>query len=120
MCASRDEITEKSPLIPRPFGESVIPARIVIGVTGHRRLNPTPQLVDQVRSAIQKIIQMAPPLKNTPLVVAVISPLAEGADRLVAQEVLRVPGSMIEVVLPLEKNDYMQDFETAQSRKKFE
>jgi hypothetical protein len=38
----------------------------------------------------------------------------------VAREGLRVSGSMLEVVLPLEKNDYMKDFETGESRKEFE
>jgi hypothetical protein len=94
----------------------VIPARIVIGVTGHRRLAPEPWLTDEIRSAVQRIGQMAPP----PLVLTVLSPLAEGADRLVAQEVLNVPGSSLEVILPMDKDDYVQDFTTGESRQEFE
>lgn len=63
---------------------------------------------------------MAPPLGNTPLLLGVLSPLAEGADRLVAREVLKVPGAVMEVILPLEKTDYMRDFETDESKAEFE
>lgn len=101
-------------------GTQAIPARIVVGVTGHRRLEPTPQLVQQLHRSTEKIVQMAPPLVNTPLLVAVLSPLAEGADRLAARELLRVPGSSLEVVLPLEKNEYMLDFESNESKREFE
>ncbi len=96
-----------------------IPARIVIGVTGHRKLNNEPALTNAIRSAIDSIRQMVPPLRNTPLLLCVLSPLAEGADRLVAREVLKIPEAVLEVVLPLEKNDYMADFETEESRKEF-
>ena len=96
-----------------------IPARIVIGVTGHRKLDNQPALADSIRSAIGSIVQMVPPLKNTPLLLCVLSPLAQGADRLVAREVLQAQG-ILEVVLPLEKDDYMADFETDESRKEFE
>lgn len=113
-------IYEEPPPTPCLSGESVIPPRIVIGVTGHRKLDATPQLAAQVRAAVHKIIRMAPPLTNTPLMVSVLSPLTEAADRLVAREVLKVSNAMIEVVLPLKKNDYVQDFQTSESKKEFE
>jgi len=97
-----------------------IPTRVLIGVTGHRKLENQPALVKAVRSAIQSINQMVPPMRGTPVCICVLSPLAEGADRLVVKEVLKVPESTLEVVLPLEKDDYMQDFETSQSREEFE
>ncbi|MDO8715645.1 MAG: SLATT domain-containing protein [Dehalococcoidales bacterium] len=97
-----------------------IPARIVIGVTGHRKLDNYPALADAIRSAIDSIKQMVPPLKHTPLLFYVLSPLAEGGDRLVAREVLKVPEAMLEVVLPVKKDDYMTDFKTDESRKEFE
>ena len=97
-----------------------ISARIVIGVTGHRKLENQPALTDAVHLAIEKIKQMIPSLKSTPLSLCVLSPLAEGADRLVAREVLRVPGAMLEVILPLEKDDYMREFQTKESKEEFE
>ncbi len=51
-----------------------------------------------------------------------MSPLAEGSDRIVAEEVLDLDEnySKIEVVLPLAKEDYINDFEDAASIKEFE
>lgn len=36
------------------------------------------------------------------------------------REVLRFPTSRLDVVLPLEKGDYLQDFETSESKAEFE
>lgn len=102
------------------YPDQAIQAQIMIGVTGHRKLENISAVTDAVRSAIDNIRQMAPPLRNTPLLLCVLSPLAEGADRLVAQEILKVPGSVLEVALALEKSDYMQDFETDESKAEFE
>lgn len=99
---------------------SGIPARIVIGVTGHRKLAGITELTNGIRSAIERIQQMAPSLAKTPIGLTVLTPLAEGADQLVAQEVFRVPGSTLEVVLPMDKDHYLEDFQTEQSKKEFE
>jgi hypothetical protein len=83
-----------------------------IGVTGHRTIPNE----DLIRSKIQKTIQNIH--KSTKSNLIVISPLAEGADRLVAQESLRC-GSKLKVVLPLELTDYMDDFKTIESKDEF-
>lgn len=98
----------------------VIPARIVIGVTGHRKIENPALLGASLQTSLEKIRQMVPALKSTPLIFSVLSPLAEGADRLLAREILKIPGSMLEVVLPFKKEDYLQDFVTDSSRKEFE
>ena len=100
--------------------ELVIPARIVIGVTGHRKLENEPLVVKEIHQIIERIKQLIPSLKNTPLVFSILSPLAEGADRLVAREVLKVSGSQLEAILPLERDDYMEEFENLESRTEFE
>ncbi len=100
--------------------EEAIPARVLIGVTGHRKLDTRSSLVEQIHWTIERVRQMVPSLRRTPLVLSVLSTLAEGADRLVAREVLKVPGSMLEVVLPFEKDDYVKEFETTESRVEFE
>jgi hypothetical protein len=100
--------------------EQAILARVVIGVTGHRNLENQPALNKAIRSAIQSITQMLPPMHGTSVGLCVLSPLAEGADRLLVKEILKIPESTLEVVLPLEKDDYMQDFETSESREEFE
>jgi len=59
-------------------------------------------------------------MPNTSVALGILSPLAEGADRLIAREVLEVSDSSLEVVLPLPKDAYMQDFETGESKAEFE
>lgn len=58
---------------------------------------------------------------NTPIAFSILTPLAEGADRLVpqvAQDVLKCSDLKIEVVLPLAKGDYLQD-KSSESRQEF-
>ena len=49
----------------------------------------------------------------------VISSLAEGADRLVAEAILDRPGSLLEVPLPLSRDDYQADFKSDESKAAF-
>jgi hypothetical protein len=107
---------KRSPDSPTP----IIPAQVVVGVTGHRDLNESPALSQGIHSAIEEIRRMSPSLRSTPLILSILSPLAEGADRLVAREVLKDTESVLEVVLPLEIEEYVKDFQTEESRKEFE
>lgn len=111
---------DKSQSHPNLTSQSIT-SHIVIGVTGHRNLESSPLLTNSIQTAIEKAKQMVlPPLQFTPPVLTILSPLAEGADRLVVREVLKYPEAELEVILPLEKNDYLQDFETAESKAEVE
>jgi len=92
---------------------SAIP--IIIGVSGHRDLlaADTPRLKDQVRAVLNRLRDDHP---ATPLLV--LSPLAEGADRLVANVALE-QGARLVVPLPLPQQEYEKDFETQESRNHF-
>ena len=92
---------------------SAIP--IIIGVTGHRDLRPTdlPRLKDQVRAILSELRDHH---RKTPLLV--LSPLAEGADRLVANIALE-QGARLVVPLPLAREEYEKDFETQESKNDF-
>ncbi len=83
-----------------------------IGVTGHRFLAEIEKLEAAVEQALDRIEQAFPGCK-----LIVLSPLAEGADRLVAHAVLRREGG--ELVVPLPADDYLEDFDTAQSKGEF-
>ncbi|WP_348263918.1 hypothetical protein P8935_05115 [Telmatobacter sp. DSM 110680] len=50
----------------------------------------------------------------------VLSPLAEGADRVVVKAVLAEPDARLDVVLPMTLEDYLEDFATEESRSEFE
>ncbi|MGI9066388.1 MAG: hypothetical protein ACR2HX_08295 [Pyrinomonadaceae bacterium] len=92
---------------------SAIP--IIIGVTGHRDLRPAdmPRLKDQVRAILSGLRDNH---RATPLLL--LSPLAEGADRLVANVALE-QGARLVVPLPLAREEYEKDFETQESKNDF-
>jgi len=96
------------------------PSRIVIGVTGHRNLETATCLEERIAGILEAITRLAPSRKGTPVAMAALSPLAEGADRLVAKEILKREGTPLDVVLPMDKDDYSADFGVAGSRSEFE
>ncbi|HEY6392166.1 MAG TPA: hypothetical protein VIX89_12855 [Bryobacteraceae bacterium] len=85
-----------------------VKAALVIGVTGHRdiRAEDSEQLKNSVLHVLRKIRRQYP---STPLIL--LSPLAEGADRLVA-EVALLPeiGARLIAPLPMPKHTYESDF----------
>jgi hypothetical protein len=99
-------------------GPGVVPFRIRVGVTGHRRIPDDPALAAQVRRALGRIRELAP--GRTPLRLAVVSPLAEGADQLVAEVALEEDrDASLEALLPLAESEYLERFESARSRPAF-
>ena len=97
-----------------------IPFRLRIGVTGHRRLENEEALAGQVRRALQRIRELVPTSPYTPLLLTIVSPLAEGADRLVAREVLKDEQAALEAPLPLPREEYLRDFESIESKREFD
>src|SRR4051812_21244585 len=90
-----------------------IPFRIRVGVTGHRTVDSRPLLGD----VLGEIRRLLPADGATPVRLAVVSALAEGADRLVAEDVFAdaaVHGeeARLEAVLPFERRRYsaLQEF----------
>lgn len=92
------------------------PLALVIGVTGHRDLRPEdePRLEEIVRDIFTDLLTRYP---HTPI--EVLSPIAEGADRLVARVALDL-GVHLVVPLPMPREVYLTDFETAESRAEFD
>ena len=88
---------------------------VLVGVTGHRALPESAALRAQVQAALQGIQQTAGGAR-----LVAVSPLAEGADQLVAELVLAPPFTGdLHVVLPLEVADYHTDFPTPAARARF-
>jgi hypothetical protein len=89
---------------------------LVVAVTGHRDLLPAeiPQIRQRVRDFLGGLRA-----ENPDRLIVVMTPLAEGADRLVAEEAItmRMP---LSVPLPMPKELYVRDFATQQSRDHFE
>ena len=80
---------------------------LVVGVTGHRDLVP-----EEVGKLRERVLEFFEQLKSLfpSLPIMVMTPLAEGADRLVA-EVAKELGFPIVVLLPMESRLYQLDFQ---------
>ncbi len=97
-----------------------IPFRITIGVTGHRTLTDMDTLRETIQQILNHILKKYQETEMTGVKLCVLSPLAEGADRLVVEEVLkRDEDPVLKVVLPLTISDYLEDFNTEESRDEF-
>lgn len=90
-----------------------------VGITGHRRLDDPDALVPAIREALRVIRDLFPEHSDSDVVLVVVSSLAEGADRLVARELLVKQTSRLEVILPVARTAYIEDFQEATSRKEF-
>ncbi len=91
-------------------------APLVVGVTGHRDLVPAevPGIRGRVREFLMHLHDQYP---DRDLVV--LTPLAEGADRLAAEEALAL-GLPVTVALPMPRALYAEDFTTPESRSQFD
>lgn len=87
---------------------------ISIGVTGHRILAEMEKIEAGIAAALKFIEQKFPGEK-----LSVVSSLAEGADRLVARQVLSRPRSRLIVPLPLPEPEYLNDFHSKESKEEF-
>ena len=87
---------------------------VTIGASGHRELIHLEAITIAVDEALHTILNAYG--DDT---LQVISPLAEGADRLVARYAIEKFSGKLIVPLPLEKSDYMSDFESALSKAEF-
>lgn len=111
-----------------PSSVASIPYRIRIGVTGHRTL-PNPEILSQKIAQLldlktsgllhEQSLHRISTSDNPAIRFSVVTPLAEGADRLVAREVLKTPGAIIAPVLPLPVDDYVSDFKSPESKSEF-
>ena len=88
-----------------------------VGVTGHRDLAKPEKCSRTIADILGYVRNKAHQKGNGCM--AVLSPLAEGADRLVVRECLKFPEFILECSLPLEINEFLNDFTTEESQKEF-
>src|SRR5688572_2762866 len=103
--------SRSGPAMPIPFATALI-----VGVTSHRDLDAAqlPTLRAQLADALTRLRDEFPEL---PLVV--LSPLAEGGDRLAAEVALQL-GARLVVPLPMPVDVYAEDFVSVGSHAQFE
>jgi hypothetical protein len=87
---------------------------VAVGVSGHRNLPDLEIVSNAVDEALREILAV---FGDNSL--QVISPLAEGADRLVAWRAMANYSVRLVVPLPLEMSDYMLDFKSISSKAEF-
>lgn len=98
-----------------------------VGITGHRKLNDAASVAATVKTVLARLREAAEAVAATyPTVFAVggprlivVSALAEGADRIVAEAAL-AQDSELQVVVPFTADVYRNDFATDASRAKFD
>jgi hypothetical protein len=108
-----------------------VPFRIRVGVTGHRSVQDDPETRKAIHDAVVSVFwdlldkdsnqelrrtqaQCSPPVQYE-----VVSPLAEGADQLVADVKLSIRDTSLKAVLPLSDSDYLATISSDQSRERF-
>lgn len=90
--------------------------RITIGISGHRNIDSNDQnLKLLLTKELKKIIDINDNI-------TLLSPLAEGSDRLFVHTAIEVGSDKIDklrVMMPFKKEEYLKDFESAESKKEF-
>jgi hypothetical protein len=88
-----------------------------VGVTGHRPAGLAGADLALLRRRIRDALDLVTTTDGgTPRIV--ISPLAEGADQIVAREAVRA-GYLLDCVLPFSRDDYATDFTNAATRAEY-
>ncbi len=111
-----DQIKTFAALIARKIQKGIA-REFCIGITGHRlhKLNPSDEkLKAEIEGALQKLVDANPKRKFI-----LMSPLAEGADRLVARIAMEKFGMALHVPLPLPFELYQTDFTSTHSVEEF-
>ncbi len=86
-------------------------SKFMIGVVGHRPEALKDADLTELRAQIRRVLLES---KNLSPEIAVVSPVAEGADRLVAAESISL-GLPLICLLPFDRDDYARDFEGQES-----
>ena len=88
---------------------------IVIGATGHRNIFPADgKLAAAIRGECRKLKKL---YGSSPFVI--LSALAEGADRMIAQIAMEELHADLIAVLPMPPDDFKRDFQTDDSKLEF-
>jgi len=92
--------------------------QIYLSVTGHRFLADPDAVKRDVQIALEEIEQRFAGISCKPAF-TLLSPLAEGADQLVAECVLARPNARLIVPLPMDEEKYLAGFSSQQAKARF-
>lgn len=108
-------------------GNGKVPLCLRVGLSGHRTITPSYPGLDYVVRYVRDVImaaQNAIATESTPVCVRIVSSLAEGTDRILAQAIMSANGQpgdtgYLEAILPLDQDEYCTDFASAASKQEF-
>ncbi len=84
--------------------------RVKVGVTGHRVLPQDSELAGRIQDVLTDIEQIVGPSGGVAIQWEILSSLADGADRLVAREVLKRGDARLRAVIPMMIAEYKTTF----------
>ena len=89
---------------------------LVIGITGHRSVKETKEVQNKIDLVLEKL-RLSYPDRDW----IVLSPLAEGTDRIVVRRIHQFTNVIAKhvVILPLPLDEYQKDFSTPESKEEF-
>jgi len=93
---------------------NTVDIELAIGICGHRWVRESSNLLSAIDEVLEKIKQDYP-FQSLKL----ISPLAEGADRVVAKQILLSSNATLAALLPFPVEKYIDDFSTPESLQEF-
>ena len=88
---------------------------LALGITGHRFLDEIEKIHRAIDCAVERLLASFPAARFR-----LLSSLAEGADQLVTEKLLQLPGASLQVVLPLPPQEYVRTFKSSASIGSFE
>lgn len=111
--AARRRPSRETPAEERAGSKGQIPFCVRFGVTGHRKLEHPEEILERVVAQVKRVLSALPADASTPVELAVVSQLAEGADRLVVDAVFRAANEIgalarLEVILPMHRDLYVE------------
>ena len=98
----------------------LLPYELRLGVAGHRALAQPEAVEKAVTDLVAQVERMLRPRDHVNLEWTVVSPLAMGADQIVARAVLEKTPSRLEVITPFPVAEYRRDFTGKESLDDFE
>jgi hypothetical protein len=99
-----------------------IPFRLRLGLIGHRTLATPDKLTQAVRELLRESLfsDLGLEASDTPIQLAAVTSLADGADRLLAGVVLEQPEARLEVILPFAVELFRATLNSDGDRKEFD
>ncbi|MCF7805111.1 MAG: hypothetical protein K9N46_04505 [Candidatus Marinimicrobia bacterium] len=97
-----------------------IPIQINIGITGHRNLDDIGWINSHLEYFCKDLIQQLQGEDSFKDILTVYSALADGADQIVAENLIKNLDANLNAILPMDKTEYKKEFQSKKAQLNFE